>query len=171
MSVFKLNFQFDKNINSFFSVLFFSTLYVFMNILQLDPILSEFKISFTKKKAFVLSLFYSLFLTLFLVVFVLFLKSHEFYTKNSMPILSYFGEVGGVGFAVFAIGLVLALVSSLLSSLIGVKRFFLNKTTNMCATLFAIVLSLMLSIFDFSFFVSVVYPLIGFINFIIFVFL
>lgn len=173
MSV-KLSFVAHSNVDDSLSILpciSFASLYVFMNIVQLEPIFSEYNISLTKKKALVLSFSYAFILTLILCLFIVFLKNNIQFSVFQMPFLEYFSEVGGIPLFLFSVGLVLALVSSLLTSLVGVKRTFLKRTTNFNSSLFAVVLALLLSVFDFSFFVSVVYPLIGFINFVIFVFL
>ena len=161
----------DNNFKAGLFSVFFAVLYVFMNILQIEPILSEFNISFSKRKALLLSFFFSFVLTLLLIVFVLFFNANAKIAESSMPFLSYFKSKGGALFYVFSVGLILALVSSLLAALIGLKRRFISKTSNLVATLLSIFLGLVVSVFDFSFFVSVVYPLVGFVNFVIFVFL
>lgn len=163
-------FVFGKT-KSFFGSLFFGTLYVFMNILQIQPIVSEFDLKLSKKTAISLSLVFSSLMTAILVLFVLFFRSHIELAGCSMPFLEFFKGQGSGLFYVFCLGLVFSLVSSLLSSLLGVKRFLRFKLSNFCASLFAVFMGLILSIFNFSFFVSFVYPLVGFINFIIFVFL
>lgn len=163
-------FVFGKT-KSFFGSLFFGTLYVFMNILQIQPIVSEFDFKLSKKTAISLSLVFSSLMTAILVLFVLFFRSHIELAECSMPFLEFFKGQGSGLFYVFCLGLVFSLVSSLLSSLLGVKRFLRFKLSNFWASLFAVFMGLILSVFDFSFFVSFVYPLVGFINFIIFVFL
>ena len=150
----------------------FSFVFVFMNIVELQPVVSEFDINFSKRTAKVFSLIFSFFVAFVMIVFVLFLQHHKYVANEPMPLLSYFATRGTILKFFFSIGLLIALLSTLMACLLGVKRGILNKVgDNFFATSLAVVFSLLLGCFNFSFFVSVIYPIIGIMNFIIFVFL
>lgn len=159
-------------IQKMFSAIFFACAYVFMNIAQIQPILREYNIKFEKKNRLCLSLIFSVMLTLFLVLFIEFLKTKNELCLMEMPFVNYFQSKRKALFIIFIFGLIFALMSSLLSALFGVKntiqKFFKQKYL---ASAVAIILSVLISFLGFSTFVKVVYPVIGVINFVIFVFL
>lgn len=154
------------------SSIIFAVIYVFMNIVQIQPILNEKKIHFSNCSRKIFSFAFSLSLTILLFVFVKFLNSNLYLKTSEMPFFKFFKLKGGVCYVVFIIGLLTALFSSLLTALLGVKNTLKEKFgSNVLSCIFAIVLSLVVSLIGFENFVSVVYPIVGIINFIIYVFL
>lgn len=178
----------NGGIKFFFASGFFGALYVFMNIIQAEPILSESKINFTKKKAFIFSILFATIITLILFVFVEFASNNMLLESFSMPFLIHFASRGGAMLVVFGVGLFLALVSALLSALFGIKRYLtsLNRSAykitntgnkklkikfNLAVTFVAVVISILFGLIDFSVFISYIYPVIGIVNFVIILFL
>lgn len=152
--------------------LIMSVCYVFMNIIQVKPIVSEFEVNLTKKQKGWFSFIFSLILSSLLVLFCLFMISNSQYSSYDMPFLSYFSSKGSFLKIFFSVVLFLSLISSLMSALIGFKRVVIKKVKgNFRATILTLIFSLMLGILDFRIFVSTIYPLVGIINFVIFVFL
>ncbi len=157
--------------NLIFSGLF-SAIYVFMNIVQIQPILSEKNIQLSGKERKGFAFGFSLILTIILFVFVRFFNANLYLKNSQMPFLNYFSCKGGVVYLIYVIGLFLALFSSLITTLVGVKSR-LNKrlNSNLLSSVGAIVLSSAISLIGFSNFISIVYPIVGIINFVIYVFL
>ena len=96
----------------------------------------------------------------------------NFFSKTGNTGFKYFNLKGGVFYVIFLICLFMALFSSLISALIGVKSR-LNKrfNSNLLSCIGSITLACILSMIGFTNFVSIVYPIIGVVNFIIYVFL
>jgi len=162
----------DVSWGSFIFPIIFASLYVFMNIIQLEPILKEYKVTFTKKSINIFSLVLSGFLSIVLLLFSIFLNNNIKLTDFSMPFLTFFENISPTLKFIYIIGLFLALISSLLSCLIGVKRGILKfSKNNIVASGFSVILVLLLGMISFSTYVSVIYPIIGAINFVIFIFL
>lgn len=154
-----------------FSSVVFAVLYVFMNIIQIQPIVEELQVSFDKKGRLIFSFSFAVLLSLILLVFVKFLNNSPSLFKFDMPLVGHF-KGKGVFYYFYIVGLFLALFSSLITCLMGVKSVcFKILKNNITASGFAIFLSIILSFIGFSNFVSFVYPLIGVINFIVFIFL
>lgn len=163
-----INFSF-KNITL---SLLFAGIYVFMNIVEIEPVVGEFNINFSKKLAVVFAGLYSFVLVFLLGIFCLFLNKFQFLTNQSMPMLTFFESLGKGKTLVFSIGLVLCLLTTLISCLIGIKKSFMNKkVTNLSASFLATILAMIIGTMPFSFFVNVIYPIIGIVNFVIYVFL
>lgn len=157
--------------NCFGSVVF-ACLYVFMNIVQIQPIAHEFDGKLNSKHKWLAPLIFSISITILLSVFVCFMLEIYSLKNCEMPFFDYFKTQGGVMYFVYILGLILALLSSLLSCLIGVKRCVGKRIkSNFFTTGSSILLSMTISLIGFSNFVSIVYPIIGLINFIIFIFL
>ena len=150
----------------------FSCIYVFMNVVQIQPIVKEFAGKFNSKHKWLFPFLFSLSLTFLLLVFVMFMFNFFNLKNQEMPFLSYFKTQSRVMYFTYIVGLIFALLSSLLSCLVGVKIWVgrLIKS-NFFATGISILLSMFISLIGFSNFVSIVYPIIGIINFIIFIFL
>ncbi len=152
--------------------LIFAGIYVFMNIVEIEPVVNEFNFNFSKKRAIVFSCLYSLALCLLLGVFCLFFEKFHYFAKCSMPMLSFFQMQGEGKTLVFSLGLVLCLLTTLISCLMGTKKSLMNKNlTNLTASFVATILAIAVGIIPFSFFVNVIYPIIGVINFVIYVIL
>ena len=161
-----------ESITNLFGSIFLSVCYVFMNIIQIKPFAEECEIFSTTKGKGWFSFFVSASLSAMLVILCLFLKTHFKCAQESMPLLFYFVNDGEVLKILFPILLFVALISSLMSSLFGLKKFLVQKVkANFKATFFTMIISFVLSFFEFKFYISFVYPLVGILNFIIFVFL
>ena len=157
------------NVFSPFNALFFAVFYVFMNIAEVRPILTQFDKNRHKIKKFLF-----VFLFVFVIDFLLFLSS-GFLIKNqnlvnfSMPFLILFHNFGGLCETLFLAGLVMALVSTEISCLFGAAGkldhyFHDTKFSKACAMLLALIFGTI----KFSFFVRVVYPLVAVLNIILF---
>lgn len=117
----------ESNLKFVLSSGFLGSLYVFMNISQLVPIVSSFGVRFSKKQAVAFSLIFSLAVTSILFVFVEFAKLNPEIENFSMPFLSYYSVRGGAIYYIFALGLFFALLSSLLSALFGIKKYYIDN--------------------------------------------
>lgn len=150
----------------------FSLVYVFMNIVPIEHIVNEFDLKFSRRQVLIYSFFVAFILTLVLIVFALFLFANKNIQTYSMPLLVYFEKKGGVVLIFFILTLLLGLFSTMISCLIGIKRvFILQKFTVFSSTFCAVLLSVVLGLIDFSVYVKIIYPIIGVMNFIIYVFL
>lgn len=207
-SVKTTNWAFGGSAGMLLGSLLFSSLYVFMNIVQIEPLYEESGIIFSKKTAAIVSFLFSAFLTIVLVVFVEFMIVNMSISSSSMPFLAYFAGKGGAMHIVFVLGLFFAILTTLLSCLLGVKRPIINflnnkfaafsikerksKTIsksqnlgklhkknkklnfdfkNFLATTICVFIAFAIGFVDFHVFVSIIYPAIGVLNFVIFVFL
>ena len=159
--------------NAVLNSMFFASLYIFMNIMQFEPIVEASGIIFTKRKSLIFALTFALMLTFPLLLFVLFLIFNQSFTNASMPFLNFFMLRGGVMAQIFSFGLLICLLTTLITCLIGLKNKFTIKyqTSNFIATSLGMLGVLVVSILPFNFFVGIIYPILGFMNFIVFVFL
>ena len=168
----------EKSLNSsvifkLFLSLIYPVLYVFMNFFQVQPLV-ESSAGFVKNKknCRIFALIFSTIFSLVLFIFVIFLKNNYNFCSFSMPLLEYFKSKGIIIRSVFCFGLVFCLVSTLISCLIGVKQN-LSKVLNInnfSLTIISFVFALIFGFLPFDFYVSVAYPILGLLNFIIFVF-
>lgn len=146
----------------------FAALYVFMNIISIEPVIREYSSNFSRKSINVFCLILSLVLTAILTLFILFMRANSGLSRYAMPLLEYFSHFGNGVYIFYVFGLFLALISSLLGCLVGVKRetskFVKN---NVLASGLCVVVALTLGMIDFSVFVSIIYPIIGAVNFIV----
>lgn len=153
--------------------LLFSGVYVFMNIVQIQPVCEAVGIRQNKKSNIIYSLVFSLIMTFIVCLFVLFLSNHEYLCEYDMPLLTFF-KIKGNKFllSLFSVGMFACLISTLLSCLLGIKQGLKSVfSSNLWQTFLAVVLALFVGMLDFSVFISIIYPVIGVINFIIFVFM
>ena len=147
----------------------FAVLYVFMNIISIQPVTMEFDRTLSKKQINVISIIFSLILVVLLSIFILFLNKNAFFISFSMPFLEYFSRCDLWVYVLYVIGLFLALAASYLSCLVGVKRGIgAVVKNNFVSSVLSVALSLVIGTINFTFFVSVVYPIIGAINIVIF---
>ena len=150
----------------------FAVLFVFLNVIEIQPAIEEFDGKTSQKTALIFSFVFAFVFVAVLCVFTIFLFKNASISQDAMPILKLFKQKGGWMFVVYVLGLLMGLVSTLLACLMGVKSKLKNKiSSNGFATFLAVFLSLVLSFFEFSFFVEFVYPIVGMINFVVFVFL
>ena len=170
---FKISVQSNK-INSFQNITissFLALLYVFMNVVTIQPIVDSFNFDYTKKHAYKIAFLFSLFLTIVIVFYVLFLFQIDC-AGDQMPLLSVFQNMGKFEESVFVVGMFFALISTMISCLIGAKRDFEKVGFSKITAVFGAMLSsLILSQINFSTFVLYIYPFVGFINFVIYIFL
>ena len=160
------------NVNLLLSCVY-PVLYVFMNMFQMKPLIESSGIKIKNKKGgFWFSFFFASILSGVLFVFVIFLKNNPHYTNFSMPFLEYFRHKGGIISSVFCLGLIIALLSTLLSSLVGLK-FKIQSAFNLkdlfCST-FSFLIAFFVGFLPFNVFSGILYPILGAINLIIFVF-
>lgn len=149
----------------------YAVLYVFMNISAIRPIIREFSPNFTKNKAKFPAVFFALLMLNLILIISIFLIKNTSYSRESMPLLSLFEEKGKILKIVFSVGVIFSMISTSVGCLFGVKSKIVHKTgDNLFSSVVCVLVSLILSNFSFNFFVSVVYPIIGFLNFLIFVF-
>lgn len=153
--------------------LFFSATYVFMNIMQFEPVVENSGIAFSKRRANIFSLVFSLLLSVPLLIFVLFLLLNPSFLASTMPFLEFFVQRGGFVSKIFAFGLLVCLLTTFITCLIGMKskiseKFSLSNFISASVSLFMV---LVVSVLPFKFFVSVMYPILGVLNCVVFVFL
>jgi len=163
-----------KNIsaNGAFERVLLAAIYIFLNIAQLVPIFKESKIRFSKKGMLCFSLLFSLVFCFLITILTLFLAGNSYLTSLSMPLLSFFIDVGGLWEIVFVAAIVGGLLSTLLVCLMGLKSSLKRRIKSpILASYIAIIFSLLFGFFPFSFFINVVYPIIGVISFVTFVLL
>lgn len=161
----------DIGFSNFGSAIFLSVSYVFMNVLQVQPVVDEFGLCLKRKCKVVFSFLFSLVCLVLILIFSLFLKTrNEIF--GTMPLLNYFSRVGGFVYFLFVFLLFGALISSLLGSLLGLKRWVKRKIEgDFWSAVIVVFVSFVFGLFEFEFFVAVVYPLVGVINFVILLFL
>lgn len=150
----------------------FGAIYIFMNIAEIRPILQEFgKENHTKTSKTILSLCLSLLLIFLIVTISFMILKNKNLVCFSMPFLVLFKLNGGVVFWLFLIGLVMCLISTAVSCLIGVKnKCNFSKNDEKFAKLFVMILSLILGQIPFPIFIKIIYPVVAILNFLIFVF-
>lgn len=165
--------SFSFGFNGLFASIFFAALYVFMNILQFEPLVRTSGCTFSKKSALLFALLFAMLLSLPLLCFVLFLNCNLWLAEKSMPFLSFFIIRGGFISKIFGFGLLISLLTTLITCLIGVKDKLAHKLncSNFIAAGLGLWLVLLISMLPFKFFVSVLYPILGVLNFIVFAFL
>ena len=140
-----------------------------MNIMSVQPVVNEYDKKMNKNQIVVLSIVFSVILTILLVIFMLFMNKNAFFAQYSMPFLEYFSRCDKWIFVIYVLGLFLALSASYLSCVVGVKRGIKwCVKNNVVASALSVILSLVFGMIDFSVYVSVIYPIIGVINIVIF---
>lgn len=156
-----------KNITK--SILF-AALYVFMNIAEMRPIFNSVQGLKSKKRKYIFAICISLTLALFVILFGFTLFCNKDLTQFSMPFLLLFKNNGGAVYYIFLAGLVLAMISTAESCLIGANsRINLSKNDENFAKSVVIISSLILGQLPFTFFVRIVYPFIAGLNALLFV--
>jgi len=151
----------------------FAVAYVFMNIVQIQPIASAYNISYSKRKCAIFSAIMTGLMTLLIVLYVLFLHNNNFLANESMPLLVFFKKFGSECLlSLFVCGLVFGIISTLLACLVGVKHFIAKRVvSNTMQTFVSVMITLVVGAIDFEIFIGAFYPILGVLSFIIFVFL
>lgn len=164
-SNYKRNFSYK---NAFLACLF-ACFYVFSNISELRPILEKNSKHNTKKDNLKLCFILSL-LLIFLVIALefVFFRNIEL-SKFSMPFLILFKTKGGVSLLLFMIGLIMTMISTAESCLIGVNdKLNYDKKDEKFTKTIVIILLLIFGQLPFRFFIKLIYPIVAIFNFIIF---
>lgn len=166
LSRFKLR---DFSLKSVFYSLIFSCVYVFMNISEIRPILEKNKKLFSKNKKKTIAIILSLLLIFLVLLFSLMLLINNKIAKFSMPFLMSFKQKGGVSLFVFLIGIILTMISTAQSCLIGVKdKLNFAQNDEKFIKIIVIILSLILGQISFKIFIKAIYPILAVLNFFIF---
>ena len=156
--------------NILFSCLF-SSIYVFSNIAELRPVLEQNLNKFSSKKikttCLILSL--SLILLAFMLVVQFFINTNL--AIQDLPFLSVFKAKGGWFLIVYLVGLVMTMISTAVSCLIGVKnKINFDKKDEKFIKIIVIILLLILGQVSFNIFMKIIYPAIAILNFLVFIF-
>ena len=165
--------SFSLSLSPLLKATIYPMLYVFMNYFLIQPLLKSSSLVLeTKGECRLFALLFTLVMSSVLLIFTLFLRSNLVFAEFSMPFLEYFKSRGKLSQVLFCSGLLFALISTIVSCLLGVKtnlkaKFRLN---NFYLTILSMVFGLLIGLFDFNFYVEFVYPTIGLINFFIFVY-
>ena len=117
---------------------------------------------------------FSFIITTIVLLFSLFLRSNRGLAESAMPMIAYFENSSVISKVIFYVGMIFALTSTLITCLIGVKRHVINlivNTTNLSASFLSILTCVIVGLLPYSFFTKMIYPILGVINFIVFIFL
>ena len=170
----KYNYKFDLHLTTISISLFdafkglgFCFLYFFMNIVSFYNTIEEIGIFFNKKNKIIFSIIFSVFVSFCLIFISSFLIKNADFSNNSMPLLSYFYCQNNLFSIFYSIGLVVSLLSTLIASLMCVKRRILISRNNLFSTFTVLIFSSVLSCFSFNFYVIFIYPFVGLISFIL----
>lgn len=165
-----LNFSSDFSVKEMLFSCFFALIYIFMNIAEIRPILAKYNQEKGKKNKTTFAILFSLTLIFLVIMLSIKLILNKSIVNFSMPFLLYFKNNTNGLFFVFLIGLVLCLLSTLLSCLIGVKdKFIIDENDKNFVKIIVIISSLIFGQISFSVFVMIVYPIIAVLNFGLFV--
>lgn len=165
------------NIDNYFNITnsakscIYAVLYVFMNISALKPILRSRRRDLDKEEKKFVAISFSI--SMIFVVFILsvFLINSKNLVEEVMPLKLYFCTLGKGYEIIFIIGVVVSMISTCVSCSFGVKEKFLSRCGGgVFASICSLILILILGFIPFEIFVSKFYPLIGFSNFLIFIF-
>ena len=119
---FKQNFIFSYDIKSIFLACGFSVIYIFMNSAEMRPILSKYDSKNKRKNKVVFSLLFTLLLIFLISTLSYFLIVNNSIANLSMPFLLLFNNCGDLVKFIFLTGLVLALISTAVACLVGLKE-------------------------------------------------
>ena len=150
--------------------MFFSFVYVFMNVSEIRPILERNSDNFSKRKKKILSfILTSIMIFLVIALSIVLLNNNEI-IKHSMPFLIDFKSRGGVCLFVFLIGLIMTMISTAQACLIGAKdKLEIFQKDEKFAKIFVMLSSLILGQISFRYFIKIIYPILAFLNFFVFV--
>lgn len=166
----ELNFSSEFSVKEMLFSCFFAGLYIFMNIAEIRPILSKYNQQKGKKNKIAFAVIFSLMIIFLVFMLSLMLILNKSITNFSMPFLLYFKNNANWLFFVFLVGLVMCLLSTLLSCLIGVEdKLKFNKNDKTFVKSIVIISSLIIGQITFKTFVMIVYPIIAVLNFCLFV--
>ena len=155
-------------INALFSC-GYGALYIFMNFSTIKPIIAAYDINFNNKTSKKTSIIFTILMSFLILFFTIFLQNNLQFLNKEMPILEFFALRSNNLKFIFSIGVICSMVSTCLACLIGVKgRVNKKSQDNLFSSLVSMIAVLIFSFIPFSFFVSVVYLFIGFLNLILF---
>lgn len=145
----------------------FSVMYIFMNMAHLVPIFKVSDCEMTKRERLVFSLIFSIVFCFLIIILTLFLGVNSYLSAESMPIFKFFQNIGGWLIVFFSIVIIGGLLSTLMVCLIGlnieVKKYIKN---HFYASFLVVFFPLLMGFLPFNFFVNIIYPLAGVLNFI-----
>ncbi len=162
----------ELNLKNVLSSTMIVVCYVFMNITQVKSVCCVRAVKMKRRERFCFALAITMVITFIIASIMLFIYNNISLITTSMPMFEYFKNCNKFVFYVFVFGLFLGLTTTLMSCLCLLKQTA-NKVfaENLSSTFFVLLLALLVGFLDFSVCVSVIYPLVGVLNFIIFIFL
>lgn len=166
-----INYKFNINAENCIGSACFAFLYVFMNIATIKPIIRNFDKGRKIKNYKIVAIVFVFILSSLILLFSFILLNNFAIAKEQMPFLNLFINLSdGLGL-VFMIGVVITMVSTALACMFGCKLALERVCGGGVFASSCVVLGAMILCFiPFNIFVSIFYPLIGFINFLFFVF-
>ena len=159
------------NITNVSKACVYAALYVFMNVSALKPILrnSVQKLSCKDKK--IVAIIFPILMIFIILTMSIFLINSKDLINDSMPLKLYFCKLGKSYEIIFIVGVIMTMISTAVSCAIGVKeKFSARLGGGVSASICSIILILIFGNIPFEIFVSKFYPMIGFLNFVIFIF-
>lgn len=163
---FDLKFDFKKIILA----CLFSSIYIFMNISEIRPILQKLDLNTKAKTKKSISLIISSILIFLIFALSIVLISNKNITLSSMPFLIFFNNNGGFVKWVYLTGLILAMISTAETCMFGVKdKLKISKNDKNYSNVLVILSALIIGQIPFLFFIKIVYPIIAISNFILFI--
>lgn len=168
---FLLDFEPKFSLNLSLKSIVFAGVYIFMNIAEIKPILSEFSEKQNEKKKVLTALFVTGSLVFLMITLSFVLQNNRNISQNSMPFLLLFNNFGGVVEWVFLVGLIMTLISTAVACLIGVKnKLILKNNDEKFCKIIVIISALILGQIPFLVFIKIIYPIIAIFSFILFIF-
>ena len=158
------------NITNMVKACFYAVLYVFMNVSALKPLLRSYRSELDSKQKKFLALSFSILMIFIILTMSIFLINSKDLINHSMPLKLYFCKLGKSYEIIFIVGVIMTMISTAVSCAIGVKEKFLSRSGGVFASICSVILILIFGNIPFEIFVTKFYPVIGFLNFIIFVF-
>lgn len=162
----------NHSLGELFGSIIYAGIYVFFNTSQVVPIIENLDEKLTKKERRLYQAIFSGCFSLIVCFLVLFLTQNSHLVSSSMPLLEFFKCKSGV-IKYFFIGvLIMALLSTLLVCLNGMKKQFEKGLNfNILSSFLAVISALIFGFLPFNFFINFAYPLVGVISFVCFIFL
>lgn len=165
----KFDLKFDLKI--IISACLFSSIYIFMNISEIRPILQKLDLSVKMKTKKIISLTITSILIFLIVILSIILMLNKDITLKSMPFLVFFNNNVGFSKWVYSTGLILAMISTAETCMFGVKdKLKISKNNKNYSNVLVILSALILGQIPFLVFIKIVYPIIAISNFILFIF-
>lgn len=147
----------------------FATIYIFMNIGAMRPMIEKFNHQNKKRNKIIFSTMLTLILIFLIVTLSLFLWINPNISQTSMPFLLLFDNYGVVVKFIFLLGLMMCLISTCVGCQEGVftKLNAVSLDKNFNKTI-VIISSLIVGQIPFWIFIKIIYPLVGIFNLVLF---